>query len=101
MLQPKNNKNKEKIGVIKKIVSKIVKELNSEKVILFGSYARGDYGMISDIDLLIIMHSNRNFVDRIVDMYKKIKPETAVDFLVYTPEEIEKMKGKRGFIKKH
>lgn len=98
MLQQENN-NKEKIAVIKKIVSKIVKEFNPEKVILFGSYARGDYGIISDLDILIIMYSKKKFVDRIADMYKRIKPNIAVDFLVYTPVEIERMK-KRGFIKR-
>jgi len=37
----------------------IVKNSNPEKIILFGSAARGDYHANSDIDLLIIKRSNK------------------------------------------
>ncbi|MGH7600706.1 MAG: nucleotidyltransferase domain-containing protein [bacterium] len=36
------------------IVGKIVREIQPEKIILYGSYARGDYHKDSDIDLFII-----------------------------------------------
>jgi len=40
--------------LINYIVEKIVREIEPEKIILFGSYARGDLGGDSDLDLFII-----------------------------------------------
>ena len=42
------------------IVKKIVKAIDPEKIILFGSYARGDYNKDSDLDLFIIKDGNHN-----------------------------------------
>ena len=48
--------NTEKItpGLITYIVEKIVQEIQPEKIILFGSHARGDFIQDSDLDLFII-----------------------------------------------
>ena len=40
---------------IARMVKRIVKKFNPEKIILFGSQARGDAGPDSDIDLLVVM----------------------------------------------
>jgi predicted nucleotidyltransferase len=37
------------------MVARIVKRFHPEQVILFGSYARGDAGPDSDVDLLVVM----------------------------------------------
>lgn len=42
--------------LIKEMVRRIVERFDPEKVILFGSYARGTAGPDSDVDLLIVMH---------------------------------------------
>lgn len=42
--------------LIKEMVRRIVERFNPEKVILFGSYARGTAGPDNDVDLLIVMH---------------------------------------------
>ena len=41
--------------VIEEMVRRIVARFNPEKVILFGSYARGTAGTDSDVDLLVVM----------------------------------------------
>ena len=41
--------------LIKEMVRRIVARFNPEKVILFGSYARGMAGTDSDVDLLVVM----------------------------------------------
>ena len=41
--------------LIKEMVQRIVAGFNPEKVILFGSYARGTAGTDSDVDLLVVM----------------------------------------------
>lgn len=40
---------------IQKIVARIVKEFHPERIILFGSHARGEGNADSDIDLLVVM----------------------------------------------
>jgi len=42
------------------ITKKIVKAIKPEKIILFGSYARGDYKKNSDLDLFIIKDGDHN-----------------------------------------
>jgi predicted nucleotidyltransferase len=41
-------------SLIQYIVNKIVSEIQPEKIILFGSFARGDYSSDSDLDLFIV-----------------------------------------------
>lgn len=75
---------------IKKIL-RLLKQYDPEKVILFGSFARGSSDQFSDIDLIIIKKTRRRFIDRIKDVLMIIKPNYAIDILVYTPEEFKKM----------
>jgi uncharacterized protein len=42
------------------IVAKIVKAIDPEKIILFGSYVRGDYHKDSDLDLFVIKDGTQN-----------------------------------------
>lgn len=54
--------------IVEKIVNIIVAEVQPEKIILFGSYARGDYNEHSDIDLLVMkknLENNRDLSHRI------------------------------------
>jgi len=49
---------KENVPFIDKIIPMIVSLASPDQIILFGSYARGDYTDKSDIDLLIIKSKN-------------------------------------------
>lgn len=51
------------------IVEKIVREIQPEKILLYGSYARGDYHKESDLDLFIIKDGDESsrMVTRNVD----------------------------------
>jgi predicted nucleotidyltransferase len=53
--------NTEKITpkLIQYIVDKIVREIQPEKIILFGSYARGDFSRDSDLDLFIVVEDGK------------------------------------------
>ena len=63
----------------------------AEKAILFGSSARGDGDEYSDIDLIVIKQTDRRFLDRLADVFDAIEPDFALDVLVYTPEEFDRM----------
>ena len=43
-------------GMIDEIVNRIVRGFRPEKIILFGSHARGTAGPDSDVDLLVVMN---------------------------------------------
>ncbi|MCD6401738.1 MAG: nucleotidyltransferase domain-containing protein, partial [Anaerolineales bacterium] len=69
-----------------------------EKIILFGSVARGDIGPDSDIDLLVVkrIDKRRQLAKQI---YKAlIGVGRAVDIIVVTPEDIEKYKDSRALV---
>jgi len=75
-------------------------EMGAEKVILFGSLARGDIGSASDIDLVIIKETDKKFLDRLDEFYTKTQPRVAVDVLIYTPEEIKMLDKTRRFVRR-
>jgi predicted nucleotidyltransferase len=77
-------------GEIKKIVDQIVKNYRPQKIILFGSRARGKAKTSSDIDLAVIKKTKDNFIERLKKIAKIVKTWEAVDILVYTPKEWEK-----------
>jgi len=71
---------------LKRMVS-ILGQLGAEKVILFGSYARGVADLFTDIDLIVVMNSNLPFVERTALIYRELTPRVASDILVYIPQE--------------
>jgi predicted nucleotidyltransferase len=82
-----------------RILNKII-ELNPIKVILFGSLNENNVGKESDIDIAIIKETNKTYSKRIDEIYEKINPRVAIDFFVYTPEEIKKFCSTNSFIKR-
>lgn len=69
-----------------------------ERVILFGSYAAGRRDLFTDLDLLVIMESSLDFVSRAADLAQQLQFDAPVDLLVYTPEEIARLR-ERPFIR--
>ncbi len=61
------------------------------RIILFGSFLRGDAGLSSDLDLLMVWDTPLDYLSRTVEIYRRLKPRDAVDLLVYTGEEMEQM----------
>lgn len=59
-----------------------------ERVILFGSYATGRRDLFTDPDLLVVMQSPLDFVNRTADLYRRLYTDVDMDLVVYTPEEI-------------
>jgi len=50
--------------LIREIVDKIRREYRPERIVLFGSYANGNPGPDSDIDLLIVKETSDRPIDR-------------------------------------
>lgn len=80
------------IDEAKLITSKIVSFCNPEKVVLFGSTAKGTGNLDSDIDLLVIKETNKKRPFRVKEIFESIrgmKRNYPLDAIVYTPTEIE------------
>ena len=72
------------------IVSRIVSLAQPEKIILFGSRARGTARSDSDIDLLVIARSEQPRYRRAAPIYGVLSDILApMDILVYDPQEVE------------
>lgn len=72
------------------IVEKIVNAIDPEKIILFGSYARGDFNKDSDLDLFIIKdgdHDSRMMRRKVDDLLWG--REFPVDLWVRKTEDVD------------
>jgi predicted nucleotidyltransferase len=79
---------------LKQQLDQLVEELKAygaEKIILFGSAARGDADASSDVDLVIIKPTTMSFVERLGDVVRQCPSDLIADILVYTPEEFQRM----------
>lgn len=79
---------------LKKFKSRLSRKVPIDKMILFGSYAKGKAHRYSDIDLIIVSpkFSGTDFRDRPIGFYKYWNLDEPFDFLCYTPEEFNKLK---------
>ncbi|MDD2485822.1 MAG: nucleotidyltransferase domain-containing protein [bacterium] len=75
------------IGIM---VKRIVEQFKPERIILFGSQARGTAGPDSDIDLLVVFHSCINRKSATVSILKSLADlPVSKDIVVTTSEELE------------
>jgi predicted nucleotidyltransferase len=74
---------------IENISSQIIAKYKPEKVILFGSAARGEATPDSDLDFSYQEDTPYYGADRIRELSRIDRQERSVDFLVYRPEEWE------------
>ena len=75
-----------------KIVKQVVADYQPEKIILFGSYAYGQPGVDSDLDLLIVKKTSKRFIDRWINVRQIVSdPKRSIPFepFVLTSDELE------------
>jgi uncharacterized protein len=81
---------------ISEIVNKIASGYNPDKIILFGSYATGTPNENSDLDLFVIKDTDLPRPQRAVQVRRMIYGAMIpIDLIVYTPKEVEELKGKK------
>jgi predicted nucleotidyltransferase len=77
-------------ALIRDIVRRIVDTVRPEKVILFGSQARGDARPNSDFDVLVIQQSDEPRYRRSIPLYVALADlPVEVEVMVYTLEEVD------------
>lgn len=80
-----------KPSVLRDIVRRVVRAARPEKIMLFGSAARGEMGPNSDVDLLVVKHGKLNRRRLAAKIYDELYgAEAAVDLVIVTPEEVRR-----------
>lgn len=76
--------------IFEELIRRLVQALQPEKIVLFGSYARGTATADSDVDLLIVVETTDPPVERYLKVSRLLRPRLfPVDILVRTPAEIQ------------
>ena len=75
--------------MIASLQRQIIEICGPQKIILFGSQAKGTATERSDIEICVIAETT-NKRELLTDLYCEIDSEKPVDFLLYTPEEWNK-----------
>jgi predicted nucleotidyltransferase len=86
-----------------KFISLIVSTVSPEKIILFGSRARGDYNQDSDYDILVIMKHIEKKRNLLYSLYEVLLPAAlphSVDILATTSDRYDELKTAVGYIYK-
>ncbi len=85
--------------VLDEIIRRIVKVAAPERIILFGSAARGGMHENSDIDLLIIKPGTYNPRVIAADIHLSLYGiDQAVDLVIVTPEQVEHYKNSPSMV---
>ncbi len=67
---------------------RIGREFRPDRVVLFGSYARGEVTDDSDVDLLVILPFEGKSVYQSVAIRMRLRPPFPVDLIVRTPQSV-------------
>ena len=75
--------------ILREIVRRIRKEVRPQKIILFGSRARGNPHRHSDYDILVVKRTKLSHYRRTIPIYSALSGLLVpVDVVMYTPFEI-------------
>ena len=71
--------------VIDQVVEQIMEKFKSQKIILFGSYARGDFRPESDVDLLVATETLLKETKQSIVILRYLNVMFGLGLIVYTP----------------
>ena len=84
--------------VLDDVIERIVEVTEPERIILFGSAARGGMGPNSDIDLLLIKDGG-DPLDLMGRIYRRLHGVgAAVDAIVVSPEDVERYRDSHALV---
>lgn len=71
-------------------ISSYFEEQGAERIIHFGSHAKDQAVLTSDLDIFVVIPSEVPFIERTINAYKALLPKIESDIIIYTPEEYER-----------
>jgi predicted nucleotidyltransferase len=92
-----------KIPFIEQIIDTIVTAIEPDKIILFGSYSRGDYKKNSDVDILILKKGLKNERDVTNNLYLEFfnkKISVPIDVIAVDYDKYYQLNNDVGYIYK-
>lgn len=82
---------------VDEITRRIAEAFNPRRIVAFGSRATGLSRSDSDLDLMVEMETDARPAARIQAIYQLFGPRTwAMDVVVYTPKEVQQLRGVHG-----
>ena len=63
------------------------------RISVFGSFAKGKRDLFTDLDILVVMDTKMNSIDRLRYLYPIAAQPVDLDILCYTPEEMDRLQG--------
>jgi len=79
-------------GDIQEYVEALKRALRPKLILLYGSLARGTFGLGSDVDILVISENlPKNPNERLKLLYELDRTHAPIDAKAYTPGEVKKM----------
>ncbi len=88
ILEKKDRRKTKLLAALDEIVSQI-KEMGALKIILFGSVARGDTDVNSDVDLFVLMPSSRSGKEWTDVIYATVERKVASHLIIFNEEEFK------------
>jgi predicted nucleotidyltransferase len=86
-------------SALQEIVRRIVEVAAPERIILFGSAARGEMGPNSDLDLLVIVSGNIHRRHLAEEIYTSLRDvDYAFDIIVVTLDDVEKYRDSHALV---
>lgn len=84
-------KGRVKRRILADVVQRVLEAAKPDKIILFGSAARGEMGRNSDLDLLVIKSGKFSHWRLLTSIYRHLHGDkAAVDVVLATPEDIQR-----------
>jgi len=86
---------------LEELAAKAREELENVEIYLFGSYARGDWILDSDVDLVVVSprFEGLSIGERYALVRRMLPARISVEVLAYTPEEFERAKRRSVILK--
>lgn len=75
---------------IETLGQRIACEFHPQRIILFGSHARGTAGEHSDVDLLVIMRFEGTGFRQSLEILNRLDLRLPIDLIAYRPEDAER-----------
>ena len=87
------------LAKLPEITARIVKTSDPEKIILFGSHARGDADVNSDLDLLVIVDGIEQLRKESTRVRRALRGLLIpIDVILASSEQIERLRDEKGLV---
>ncbi len=82
-----------------RFVGIVAADPHTRQVMVFGSMVDATIDEWSDLDLVVVMETDLPFLERVRRLQRQVRPQVAMDLLVYTPEEWAEITETRPFVR--